>query len=124
MSTASFQISTSTSGYTNIKTLCPIAKEPDWSYAPYSREDVLGDGTVRGSGYPVAEWHFGYLTQTEHDALRAYCSGKSANVYMVTKTNANTYGTFTATMVWPDNVRFENSKALDVTFKFLKLEAV
>ena len=124
MSTALFKISTSTAGYVNINTLMPIAKEPDWSYAQYSREDILGDGTVRGSGYPISEWHFGYLTHSEFAALKEFCPGKSASVYMVTKTHENTYGTYTAVMVWPENVRWQNSKAIDVTVKFQKMEAV
>ena len=124
MTSALFQISTSTSGYTNIKTLAPTAKEPEWSYKLYTSEELLGDLTVRGMGYPVAEWHFGYLTQADYDAFRAFCAGKSAAVYVVTKTDANTYGTYTANMIWPENVRWQNGKAIDITFKFMKMEAV
>jgi len=128
MTTTLFKIATSTASYTPLKTLLPTAKEPDWSYSPYSREDVLGDGSVRGSGYPIAEWHFGYLTLAEYNALKAYCSGKSASVYMVTRTNGATstlgYGTYGAVMIWPTNVRFQNMKAIDVTVNFTHLEVV
>lgn len=128
MTAALFKIATvnttGTNGYALLSTIAPIAKEPEWSYTKYSREEILGDGTVRGAGYPIAEWHFGYLTQSEYEALRAYCTGKSASIYVVTKTDENTYGTYSATMVWPDNIRWQNSKAIDVTFKFMKLEAV
>jgi hypothetical protein len=128
MSSALFKIATANTtgagGYVEIRTLMKTAKEPEWSFLPYTREDVLGNGTIRGSGYPMAEWHFGYLTQTDYDALRVYCTGKSASVYVVTKTNANTYGTYSATLVWPDSIQWQNGKAIDITAKFIKLVAV
>ena len=75
---------------------------PKSTYMPYSSEQQLVSGLVRGVGYPVAVWIWGVITREERDALRSFCPGKSANVYIRTKTmdSSDSYANYSAVMVW------------------------
>ena len=75
---------------------------PKSTYTPYSSEQQLVSGLVRGVGYPTATWIWNVITREERDALRTFCPGKSANVYIRTKTmdSADSYQSFSAVMVW------------------------
>ena len=75
---------------------------PKSIYTPYSSEQQLVSGLVRGVGYPTATWIWAVITREERDALRTFCPGKSANVYIRTKTmdSADSYKSFSAVMVW------------------------
>lgn len=103
----SYEIGTSTTTRVNVELLTSTSlipfPPPRSTFQPYSQPVELGDATVRGAGYPVAEWHWDFLTTPQRDALRAFCTGASATVYVKTKTmeTANTYGTFQAIMLWP-----------------------
>ncbi len=75
---------------------------PKSTFTPYADEQALVSGLVRGVGYPTATWTWGVLTRQERDALRAFCPGKSARIYIRTKTmdSADSYHTYQAVMVW------------------------
>jgi len=80
--------------------------DPQWTYTPFSDHVVLGDGSVRGLGFPQATWHWQFLRDTQREALRALCPGLSASVYIRTLTNESssgvrTYGNFLCVMYWP-----------------------
>ncbi len=80
--------------------------DPQWTYQPYTSYQDLLDGTRRGMGFPMATWHWQFLTDVQREALRALCPGLSAQVYIKTLTNetssgVRTYGTFSAVMFWP-----------------------
>lgn len=79
----------------------PVAY-PKSTFQPYSSEQKLVSGLVRGVGYPVAVWIWNVITREERDALRTFCPGKSANVFIRTKTmdSADSYHTYSAVMVW------------------------
>lgn len=75
---------------------------PKSTFMPYSDEVDMVSGLVRGVGYPRASWIWGVITREERDALRTFCPGKSAWVYIRTKTmdTADSYHTYRAVMVW------------------------
>lgn len=74
-----------------------------------------GDGRVQGDGWPSVEWHWDYLSAVHAAALRTYCSGKSAFVYIKTlKADRTTYGTYYVVMIWPtlpDEAAFQMGRA-------------
>lgn len=80
-----------------------VVPYPKSTFIPYSEEQQLVSGLVRGVGYPQATWIWGVTTREERDALRTFCTGKSASVYIKTKTmdSADSYHTYTGVMVWP-----------------------
>jgi hypothetical protein len=63
-----------------------IPIEPDATYSEYSQVDELGDGSLKGRGYPSATWIL-TITGTQKYILRQICSGVSAPVYIETQTN-------------------------------------
>lgn len=85
-----------------------------------------GDGAVQGDGFPSADWNWDYLDKDHVAALRAYCSGKSASVYITTlEADGESYGTYQAIMLWPDEPGFQMGRAsTSFVLKFTHLEAV
>jgi hypothetical protein len=76
---------------------------PKSTMKPYADVVNLVSGLVRGVGYPTTSWMWQVITRQERDALRQFCTGQSANVFIRTKTmdNADTYANYSAVMVWP-----------------------
>ena len=93
---------------------------PKSTFMPYSEEQNLVSGLVRGVGYPQCTWIWSVIPREERDALRQYCPGKSASVYIKTKTmdSADSYHTYSAVMVWPTQEE-ERDAERRVQFKIL-----
>jgi hypothetical protein len=77
---------------------------------PYMEQATLGDGNRRGLGGAKITWSWGYLgdqyQQTTiniaREALRDYCAGASADVWIKTPTNENdAVVKYQGVMVWP-----------------------
>ncbi len=114
----------STSSLTNVESLTVPVPPPKSIYKPYSQMIGLGDGTVRGAGWPTAEWRWGYLTQAQRDQLRTFCTGASSNVYIRTRImdTADSYAYFQAVMVWPiESEERDASRRIDFAITFQKL---
>lgn len=81
--------------------------EPDWSYQPFSKAVVLGNGQVKGQGFPVAKWRWNGMSALNREILKAFVgSDLSATVYIETATNETSGGVvvfdqFQAIMRWP-----------------------
>ena len=82
---------------------------PKGDYQPWSVVLPTGDALARGLGRPTAQWRWnfsptGFISDALRDALRVYCTGKSARVYIRTRTFESTdkFVTFQAAMLWPD----------------------
>jgi hypothetical protein len=89
----------------NMVTLASLGiPDPKGRFLPEAERVRLGNGKYKGLGSPVVIWEWGFLTQADRDALRTYCTGNSATVYIETITNnsTNTYATYTGLMHWPD----------------------
>lgn len=99
---------------------------PKSTFTPYSEEQQLVSGLVRGVGFPRAQWIWGVITREERDALRQYCPEKSATVYIKTKTmdTADSYHTYQAVMVWPTQEEERDTQRrlqLKITFRTMVL---
>jgi len=68
----SFEIGATQGGMVNLESLATPIIPPDWKFAEYSDEIPLPNGKVRGVGYPLATWHWGYLEKAERTALRTF----------------------------------------------------
>ena len=105
--TYDYQIGTSSGSMVKLENLVvsgsaiPVTY-PKSTFMPYSSEQKLVSGLVRGVGYPTATWIWGIISREERDALRSFCPNKSASVYIRTKTmdSADAYHTYSAVMVW------------------------
>lgn len=92
----------------------------------WGAEYQAGDGLVYGDGWPSVVWHFDFLSATHLAALRTYCTGKSAQVYIKTlEPDLTTYGTYQAIMVWPTGGEYRVGRAkTDFEIRFTHLEEV
>ena len=120
-----YEIGPTYAGMTNVEELATPLPPPRSTFKPYSQAVNLGNGRVRGNGWPVAEWRFGFLKQAQRDQLRAFCPGASACVYIKTRTNdsADSYQVYTATMVWPQSEeRDADGRRLDFVVEFINLQ--
>lgn len=83
---------------------------PKGLYNPYSQLLDLGDGGMRGGGWPTAEWHWGYLTRPQRESLSSYLpaarpSAGNPGVFVRLRTSVNenndAFVTFKGQMLWP-----------------------
>jgi hypothetical protein len=108
----------------NLEDLTTPLDAPRSSFVDYSQTIPLGDGTVRGAGWPIAEWRWGYMSQAQRDQLRTFCTGASAAVYVRTRENdtSDAYQRYTCTMIWPtDGEEKVHGKRLDFVVTFQNL---
>lgn len=94
---------------------------PLLDFHEFSQERILGDSTVEGNGWSESEWHWGYLTKAQYDALVAFKTGKTTPVYTRDRKTGNAYANFLANMVWPERERWENNCVIDFTIRFLAM---
>jgi hypothetical protein len=99
---------------------------PKSTMKPYADSIPLVSGLVRGIGYPTATWIWSVIPQNQRDALRQFCPGQSANVYIRTKTmdNADVYANYSAVMIWPTLEEERDASRrmnLKITFKTMVL---
>jgi len=100
---ADFKIGTTEGGMVNIESLTTPLEIPKSEYLPYARIVNLGNGGKRGVGFPMAIWTFPLLTLEQRDQLKSFCTNASAEVFIRTKLNNDTYANFSATMIWVEN---------------------
>lgn len=75
---------------------------PKGMFVPYSQPLDLGDGGVRGAGWPTAEWRWGFLTLAQRQELRGFAPGASELVAVKTTINENdAYAYFVGQAIWP-----------------------
>ena len=118
-----FMIGT-TSSTTAIDQLTTPLPDPKSSYLPYARINNKGNGGTRGIGSPVAQWTFGILSAAEYSQLKTFCPNASADVYIQTKLDDDTYELFQGKMIWPNEPQdrwFAQRKNFTVIFRNLIL---
>ena len=125
---ADFKIATlaqGVAGLTNLESLATPVDPPRWFFQPYVELVRLGSGLARGLGLPIAEWRWGIISGAQRDALRAYCTGASAEVYIATRKtdSSNAYANYKAVMVWPsEGEEVDATRRLDFVLRFEHLE--
>jgi len=119
---SAFEISLTTS-MTALSALTTPVPDPEQEFSPFSGEKDLGDATQRGLGFPMAVWHWKFLTSAQYAQLRTFCAGKSASIYIKTPNDANTFTKYTCVVIWPQRVKRDAGRAIDVTLGFRLLVA-
>jgi len=106
--TANFTVSSGAVVFTgvnlvNVESLTTALPPPKSTFNEYSQLLDLGNGSVRGAGWAVATWRFGYLSQAQRDQLRTFCAGASTAVYIRSRKNdtSDAYQYYSANFVWP-----------------------
>jgi len=87
----------------NLEDLSTAVMFPKGDFLPWQQAIPLGSGKSRGAGKPSAVWHYDFLPLAMRTVLRAFCTGKSADVFIRTLINdADAFEYFSAVMMWPD----------------------
>jgi hypothetical protein len=97
-----YKIGTTQAGMVNVELLTPTVYAPKFDIKRYSKTANLGDATVRGGGWQILTWYWNGLSKTQWAALKAFCPGKSAVVYIRTKVQDQSYQEWQAVLIWPD----------------------
>jgi hypothetical protein len=114
----------------NIETLMEAPK-PEFN--AWAESKVMGDGSARALGAPIATWSWSFMkwmttyANTHRDALRTFCpTGKSAPVYVRTVQNesADAYVTYSAMMYWPDKEQRDSLRRINFSVEFRNLVAL
>ena len=100
---ADFEIGTTLEGMVNIEALTPALSVPRAPFRDYAETILASSGRVYGRGFPSCRWLFSRLNSSQRDELKEFCSGASANVYIKTLANDDTYHIYSAVMVWPQD---------------------
>ena len=116
-----YEIGSTLVGIAELGSLTTPGPAPESTFNDYPDTARLQSGLTRGLGLPTAEWRYGYLTEAQFDQLKTFCSGLSANVYIATLNNSNTYARYSAVMVMPTSYRMRNDNYLDFTITFNNL---
>lgn len=119
-----FQIGTSLMDLEDIEQLTTALPLPKSNYLAYARVNNKGNGGTRGVGSPVATWTFGVLTLDQYNQLKSFCPGSSADVYIETKLDDDTYEIFQGKLIWPNEPQdrwFAHRKTFTVIFRNLIL---
>lgn len=116
-----YSIGLSIGGLVDVMTLSADAVAPIGDYVRWSEVVDLGDGLARGMGRPIATWYWCWIPPQMRIALRNYCSGKSARVYIRTEDDPSlsTSAVFQAAMIWPDNEDLYNQDEFRIVFRDL-----
>jgi hypothetical protein len=94
---------------------------PKHDFIPYSQSFPLGDGTLIGQGWPLASWHWDFLTQAQRNLLKGLCSGRSVETFVSTRDFSRVFKTYSAVMVWPEREEYVNGVIVNFTIDFRKL---
>lgn len=115
-----YKIGTTLGGMVTLESLGVPA--PEQTFVKYSQSVQLGDGTSKGVGWPSCEWRFGFLTETQRDALKAYCPNASAEVFIRTFDEDLDYQNYECVLIWPSNGEERTVGAsIDVTLQFQRM---
>ena len=103
-----FKICAYASGVGGLVTLASLGvPNPHPVWIPSVSRAKLGDNSARLLGAQTVTWQWGFASQVARDALRAYCTGASASVFIISPTTEtistvpNASQRYQATMIWP-----------------------
>ena len=121
-SASDFKIGTFAGGTGGLVTLASLdIPAPLADFLEFSQEDIAGDATVQGNGWSESEWHWGYLTEAQYDALAGYRTAKTTQVYTRDRKRANTYANFLVNMIWPERENWQNNCVVDFSIRFISM---
>ena len=98
-----FEIATTLEELTDLAELTTAIEPPKSSYLPYARVVNKGNGGTRGIGMPVASWTFGVLSIEQYNQLKSFCPEASAEIYIRTKKDDDSFAEFQGKIIWPND---------------------
>lgn len=116
-----YKIGLASDSLTLLAELTPPIPAPSASITPSVGSITLGDGTERAIGAPMSAWHWGFLTSDQRDALKVFCPGKSAELFIRTIMPDGSWATFECVMIWPQNETRQATRVVDITIEFRQM---
>lgn len=118
---SNYSIGLSSGSLTDVTTLSADAVAPIGDFMRWTTSDRLGNALERALGRPIATWYWCWIPPLLRIALRTFCSGKSARVYIRTEDDPSlsTSAVFEAAMIWPDNEDLYNQDEFRIVFRDL-----
>lgn len=116
-----YEIGTTLGGIALLSSLSPKVTDPESNFSDYQNTVTLGNGVIRGMGYPSATWHYGFLQSAEYDKLKTFCGGISAEMYIATVNNDGDFKRYLGVMIMPTTFVIRNGRYMDVTINFTHL---
>lgn len=96
------QIGTTLENMTALADLATPVPEPTALWRNGVELVELGNGQRKWLGLPIQVWDFALLAYAERTMLKSFCSGASADVYILAKDNDGNYAPYAATLWWPE----------------------
>lgn len=95
-----FEIGTSLGSMANIET---VVTNPPFQDTYVTGRLVLdqADGLVSAHGWDETAWRWGFITQTDYNALKTYCPNKSAELFVRVRGGTGAFVYCKAVMIWP-----------------------
>lgn len=80
-----------------------IRAAPQSGYQPFATTVTLGDGTLKGVGFPIVTWHWAFVSVAERDIFIDLLDAGtlSGPAFIRTRLPDNTWGTFECIMNTP-----------------------
>lgn len=122
MTTYSYEIGLTEGGMENVQTLGIPA--PKHFYRPFSTSVITGEGIKKGMGYPIARWHWGFLSKDDRDTLRTFISDLSSEVFIKTRIEDDSYAVFQCIGAWVEEEEKDAGRRMDFTLEFTHLVEV
>jgi len=98
---------------------------PNFEWQDAQDEIILGNGQTRGIGSPLARWTFALSENVAaRNALKAFCPGRSAEVYIATQRNDGSFANYSVTMHWPLTENKENGWDMGLVIEFTNLVVI
>ena len=118
-----YEIGTTLGGMLALSALSTPILDPSADFIEYPEPVILGNGTIRGVGLPQANWHYGFITETQYDKFRVFCTGASTEIFIATIKNDGSYLRYTAVMIMPETYVIRATRYIDVLIRFTNLVA-
>ena len=118
-----YSIGTTLGGLVTLKSLG--VPDPKHYFKFGSRKDTI-KGSAADVGTPTITGHWGFVKQSWRDILRAYCTGASSEVYIITRCSDTTdeYRAYRAIMVWPEEEGKDAFRRIDFDIQFRQMVEV
>lgn len=108
----------------NVEDLGTPVFPPRSIFQEFSQMIELASGGVRGVGWTITTWNWGYLSQAQYQQMNTFCTGKSAEVYIRSRDDTETYNYYSCVMVWPEQIQRQLVKVLDFSISFQAMETI
>lgn len=117
-----FEIGSTLGGMVTLANLSPPVINPQGEFEDVAELVTLGSGVVRGLGFPIARWHYGFIVEDQYDELLTFTSAISTpGVFIATRLSDGSFLRYTCIMTIPVAPLLRAGRYIDITIEFTNL---